>query len=301
MEMNPVASSGRVSQEIREKILRGLESWLDEALTGEESPQGLTAELLRALENGGPLPPVEGHRDLYSLWCAMTALTQEVKLQSRTFKQLKDTLEQVREASVLPMHADSSAASAMKEEREEEAEEEAEEKAEEKAESSAKQPSGRMVRKKQVDLLIDLRDRLERGIRSVREADGGPVAGGSPSLWARCFGLGRAHMRQTQETLAALEKGYALTLDRLDQALQDYHLNPILCEGQAFDPHRMTAVELEETDSVLEGTVVSVYRTGYEWEGEVYRSAQVKVAGGARREQTRKEQGIYDERSDSRH
>src|SRR5260370_13112392 len=134
----------------------------------------------------------------------MTALTQEVKLQSRTFKQLNDTLEQVREASVLPMHADSSAAGAMKEEREEE----------EKEESSAKQPSGRPVRKEQVDLLLDLRDRLERGIRSVREADGGPVAGGSPSLWARCFGVGRAHMRQTQETLAALEKGYALTLDR---------------------------------------------------------------------------------------
>jgi molecular chaperone GrpE len=284
MEMNPVASSGRVSQEIREKILRGLEAWLDEALTGEESPQGPTAELLRALQNGGPLPPIEGHRDLYSLWCAMTALTQEVKLQSRTFKQLKDTLEQVREASVLPMHADSSAAGAMKEEREEEEEE--------KEESSAKQPSGRLVRKEQVDLLLDLRDRLERGIRSVREADGGLVAGGSPSIWARCFGVGRSHMRQTQETLAALEKGYALTLDRLDQALQDYHLNPILCEGQAFDPHRMTAVELEETDSVLEGTVVGVYRTGYEWEGEVYRSAQVKVAGGARREQTRKEQGI---------
>src|SRR5260370_6330002 len=158
----------------------------------------------------------------------MTALTQEVKLQSRTFKQLKDTLEQVREASVLPMHADSSAASAMKEEREEEAEE----KAEEKAESSAKQPSGRMGRKKQVDLLLDLHDRLARGIRSVREADGGPVAGGRPPLWARCFGVGRAHMRQTQETLAALEKGDSLTLDRVDQGLQDDHLNPILCEGQ---------------------------------------------------------------------
>ena len=280
MEMNPVASSGRVSQEIREKILRRLEAWLDEALTGEESPQGLTAELLRALENGRPLPPIEGHRDLYSLWCAMTALTQEVKLQSRTFKQLNDTLEEVCKASVLPMHADSSAAGAMKEEEEKE----------KKEESSAKQPSGRLVRKEQVDLLLDLRDRLERGIRSVREADGGLVAGASQSIWARCFGVGRAHMRQTRETLAALEKGYALTMDRLDQALQDYHLNPILCEGQAFDPHRMTAVELEETDSLLEGTVVGVYRTGYEWEGEVYRSAQVKVAG-ARREQTRKEQG----------
>ena len=281
MEMNPVASSGRVSQEIREKILRGLEAWLDEALTGEEPPQGLTAELLQALENGGPLPLIEGRRDLYSLWCAMTALTQEVKLQSRTFKQLSDKLEQVREASVLAMHADSSAAGAMKEEQEEEEEEE-EIKQEEKEESTAKQPSGRLVRKEQVDLLLDLRDRLDRGIRSVREADGGLVARASQSIWARCFGVGRGHMRQTQETLAALEKGYALTLDRLDQALQDYHLSPILCEGQAFDPHRMTAVELEETDSVLDGTVVGVYRTGYEWEGEVYRPAQVKVAGARR-------------------
>src|SRR5260370_4315740 len=113
MEMNPVASSGRVSQEIREKILRGLESWLDEALTGEESPQGLTAELLRALENGGPLPPVGGHRALYSLWGAMTPLTPESKRQSRAFKQLKDTLGQVRSGSLLPMYACSAVPPAM--------------------------------------------------------------------------------------------------------------------------------------------------------------------------------------------
>src|SRR5229473_1310448 len=257
MEMNPVAS--RVSQGLREKILRGFEAWLDGALAGEESPKGIAPELLAGLENGRLLPPIEGHCDLYSLWSAMTALTQEIKLQSRTFKQLNDTLGQMR-AAMQP-------------------------------ESSAEQPTGRLVRQEQVDLLLDLRDRLERGIRSVHEADGGLGAGPSQSIWARCFGVGRGHMRQTQETLAALEKGYALTLDRLDQALQDYHLSPILCEGQAFDPHRMTAVELEETDSVREGTVVGVYRTGYEWEGEVYRSAQVKVAG-ARREQTRKEQGI---------
>jgi molecular chaperone GrpE len=270
MEMNPVAS--RVSQELREKILRGFEAWLDGALAGEESPKGIAPELLAGLENGGLLPPIEGHCDLYSLWSAMTALTQEVKLQSRTFKQLNDTWEQMRAA----MQADSSAASSREPEQEEE--------------SSAEEPTGRLVRREEVDLLLDLRDRLERGIKSVQEADEGLGAGPGQSIWARCFGVGW-HVRKTQETVEALEQGYALTLDRLDQALQDYHLSPILCEGQAFDPHRMTAVELEETDSVLEGTVVSVYRTGYEWEGEVYRSAQVKVAG-ARREQTRKEQGI---------
>src|SRR5260370_36174013 len=163
MEMNPVASSGRVSQEIREKILRGLEAWLDDALTGEESPQGLTAELLRALENGGPLPPIEGRRDLYSLWSAMIALTQEVKLQSRTFKQLNDTLEQVHKSSVLAMQADSSSARAMEEEQEEE------EGKEESTAEQPKQPSRRLVRKEEIDLLLDLRDRLERGITSAGE------------------------------------------------------------------------------------------------------------------------------------
>ena len=40
----------------------------------------------------------------------------------------------------------------------------------------------------------------------------------------------------------------------------------------------MTAVEVEETDAVPEGTVVGVFRGGYEWEGQMYRPAQVKVA-----------------------
>jgi len=85
-------------------------------------------------------------------------------------------------------------------------------------------------------------------------------------------------LRQTQDTLTALERGYALTLQRLDQALQDSHLYPILCEGKLFDPQRMTAVELEETDDVPEGTVVGIYRNGYEWNGQMYRAAEVKVA-----------------------
>jgi molecular chaperone GrpE len=92
----------------------------------------------------------------------------------------------------------------------------------------------------------------------------------------------RRDQKQTQDRLAALDKGYTLTLDRLEQALGDYRLSPILCEGERFDPHRMTAVEVEETAIVPEGTVMGVYRNGYEWEGEVYRPAQVKVARSPR-------------------
>src|SRR6266403_1605821 len=147
MEMNPVAS--RVSQGLREKILRGFEAWLDGAVAGEESPKGIAPELLAGLENGRLLRPIEGHCDLYSLWSAMTALTQEIKLQSRTSKQVNETLEQMRVA----MQVDSFYARAREQEQEEE--------------SSAEQPTGRLVRKEQVDLLLALRDRLERGISSL--------------------------------------------------------------------------------------------------------------------------------------
>jgi molecular chaperone GrpE (heat shock protein) len=40
----------------------------------------------------------------------------------------------------------------------------------------------------------------------------------------------------------------------------------------------MHAVDVEETDQQAEGTVLEVYRAGYEWKGEVHRPARVKVA-----------------------
>ncbi|MBV9039015.1 MAG: nucleotide exchange factor GrpE [Acidobacteriaceae bacterium] len=40
----------------------------------------------------------------------------------------------------------------------------------------------------------------------------------------------------------------------------------------------MNAVETEETSAAPDGTVLAVYRNGYEWNGKVYRPAQVKVA-----------------------
>src|ERR1700677_2893779 len=91
-----LTSRGNQRQE-RESLLRGLAMWLDDALASEELPQGLTADLLSALANGEPLPAPESARqgggyDLYSLWAAMVALTQEIRLQGRAFKQLNETL-----------------------------------------------------------------------------------------------------------------------------------------------------------------------------------------------------------------
>src|SRR5262249_657852 len=65
---------------------------------------------------------------------------------------------------------------------------------------------------------------------------------------------------------------------RLDQVLEDFGVYKIVCEGQPFDPRRMSAVDREPTGDVPEGTVLEVYRSGYEWNGEVFRAPHVKVS-----------------------
>jgi molecular chaperone GrpE len=253
MEMNADTSWVSISPEERERIIRGFEAWLDRALTEEEPPPGLTPELLSALENGDPLPALEGAEpgnggcDLYSLWAAMTALAQEVRLQGRMFKQLNETvIENFRSL-------EASAATAT-------------------PQAEARQP-----RKQEIDALLDLRERMERGSNTARSAAGELAPTRLPRL-ARWLGVGGNYARHAQEILAAISQGYSLTLDSLDEALVACNVSRIACQGRIFDPQRMTAVGVEETSSVPEGTVVEVYRNGYERNGEVYRSAQVKVA-----------------------
>ena len=275
MEMEEDRSSAGFSPEARERIVRGFEAWLDRAVADEQPPQGLTAELLVALENGDPLPPLESDQpggsgcDLYSLWAAMTALTQEVRLQGRTFKQLNETLIQSAQ-SLEASAAEASAAEASRGGEDATAEQ-----------ARIQQSEGRQPRKHEIrlplDVLLDLRDRVERGGNTARNAAEELAPKRMPRL-ARWLGVGAKYAGHTQEILAALSHGYSLTLDSLDEALVDSGVSRIACRGQIFDPQRMTAVDIEETGSVPEGTVVEVYRNGYEWNGEVYRTAQVKVA-----------------------
>jgi len=262
MEMDGENTSAEFCPEARERIVRGFEAWLDRAMADEHPPQGLTAGLLAALENGDPLPALESDQpgsDLYSLWAAMTALTQEVRLQGRAFKQLNETLVQSLEAASEGAQGDG----------------------EEEQPSRIQQAEARQAGKQEIHLpagtLLDFRDRVERGGNTARNAAEQLAPGRLPRL-ARWLGVGRGYARNAGEILAALSHGYSLTLDTLDEALVSCGLSRIACQGRMFDPQRMTAIDIEETSSVAEGTVVEVYRNGYEWNGEVYRTAQVKVA-----------------------
>lgn len=251
--------------------------WLDLALEDEQPPEGLTPELISALRSGEPLPPLMGTAstgqetesgaeqgsDLYSLWAAMTTLAQEVRVQGRLFKQLNETLneasiEGARDQSAPGQQTPAAEAGGVEGPR---------------SECAA---SGR-PRKQEIDVLLDLRDRLERGIATARRAAAELAPDRLPRL-ARWLGVGGGYALRAQEVISALTHGCTLTLDRLDEAIVACGVDRIASQNRIFDPQRMTAVDIEETVAVPEGTVVEVYRDGYEWNGKVYRAAQVKVA-----------------------
>ncbi|MBI4876278.1 MAG: nucleotide exchange factor GrpE [Acidobacteria bacterium] len=208
----------------RSEILGRLEQWLDSALEREEPPPGLPAEIL----TGEEAPEESSPTDLYTMWAAVTALTQEVKLQGRAFKQLSETMEREFE---------------------------------------------RRADQQTLDGLLDLRERLLRGLDSVRLHEEL-----KPAFWDRIFRGRWRRIRHSFEVVRALEEGYRLSLEGLDDLLARSHVRPMECEGQAFDPRSMSAVDVEETDEADPGTVLAVYRTGYERNGEVYRPARVRVA-----------------------
>ena len=80
------------------------------------------------------------------------------------------------------------------------------------------------------------------------------------------------------DAIAALIRGYELGIERVDQTLDEFNAREIRCEGEIFDPRRMNAIDSEESAAVAPDTVIEVYRSGYEWDGEVFRPAQVKVS-----------------------
>jgi GrpE len=207
----------------RAEILRRFEQYLDTALADEGPPPGIPAEIL-----SGETPAESSPTDWYTMWAAVTALTQEVRLQGRAFKQMGETLAADAE---------------------------------------------RRSRKESLGGLLEMRERLQRGLEAVRGR-----TELQPVLWDRVFKERWREVQHALDVVRALEEGYRLSLGYLDDLLFQFQVQPIECEGRKFDPRRMNAVDVEETDQAEEGTVVSVYRTGYEWNGELFRPAQVRVA-----------------------
>ena len=73
-------------------------------------------------------------------------------------------------------------------------------------------------------------------------------------------------------------KGMELIHQRLFEALKKLGLEPIIAQGEPFDPHVHHAVEMVETEDVPDHTVLAEFQRGYNFKGRLLRPAMVKVA-----------------------
>lgn len=240
----------------REEILRRFEALLDSALASEAQPSGIDSEILSSVMTGSEDTAEDSNDrrcDAFALWSAMTALTQETKLQGRAFQELNRTFAAQMEKIAEELRTAYA-------ERDRMLQREAE----------------RRCRREALSALIDLRDRLGRGRESVRASEIEIAAASPAGWWERLWG--KRAVNSGADAVAALIRGYELGIERLDQTLNEFNAREIRCQGESFDPRRMNAIESEESATVPAGIVLEVYRSGYEWNGEVFRPAQVKVS-----------------------
>jgi len=218
------------------------ERWLEEASGAAELPAGIAAEVAQEVEADSA--GATAACDLYSLWSAMTALTQEVKLQGRAFKQLALAVQQQATA------ADTT------------------------ADGEADEPDPDEL----LEALLATRDRLKRGLEAAREHLDRARRDSEASLLRRLI----PRSRDLPEAVRALERGYQMSFEWLDDTLRGLGVTEIECLGHPFDPRRMNAVQIEVAAQAAEGTVLEVIRPGYELSAggrrRLLRHCEVKVA-----------------------
>ena len=283
-DSGPAREAGH--EAVRARLIGRFEAWLDCVLADEPPPAGVAAELLRELE-AGDAPDAGEQADQFALWAAMTALTQEVKLQGRAFGRLHEALAPVTEIG--PLLGENLAAHCAALDTAREIAREALAARGERDRQTAREAERRAAAGL-LDVLLDVRDRLVRGLELARRHAGRLAR---RPRWRRLLRLDGGETRELREVTAALEQGYALALARLDEALDRMSVHETECVGRPFDPIAMTAAEVAEHPELPDGTVIEVHRTGYQWHSETFRLAHVKVA----RSRSAAHEGIGDEQS----
>ncbi len=243
-------------------------------------PEGIPPEILAKAEEWTAhavkpeaASPDTDECDLYSLWAAMVSLTQETKLQGRAFKELSETIKPTAQLTHTIPDVLAAQESALKTLGNAAADCKVISEAQK---NDLRQVAAHQAQAETLEMLLEIRDRLCRGLMTARIAMhnmGQPV---KPNPLARFFGA-----KDTTSLFKATENlltGYELSLQRLEGFLREMGVCEISCNGLPFDPQTMAAVDIETTSVIPTGMVLEVYRTGYTWGNEVFRVAEVKVA-----------------------
>lgn len=248
----------------RAHLLAQFEKWMDQMLLDEPIPSGLPEHMLgEAVADAGNKPTSEA--DLYSLFSALTGLTGEIRLQGRAFKQLTDLLSPLSQTpAILEQLREAQLASA----------ESVQSLLDKKTNDSDALP----VQFSQVcNVMIDLHDRLERGLRTCDEGIQA-MQTRRKSGWLQRILTGSNVSDSAILSVQAIRDAGALTVARLAAALQEWGVQRIGRVGEPFDPDTMSAVEVRSDPQATPGTVLRVQRSGYAINNAIKATAQVTVA-----------------------
>ncbi|MFL5287032.1 MAG: nucleotide exchange factor GrpE [Rhodopila sp.] len=114
--------------------------------------------------------------------------------------------------------------------------------------------------------VIDLRDRLLAALKLVATAR---------PRWSDRL------LRRSTPGGEAWQEGLRMIIRRLDQVLFDRGVVAMQLVGKALDPRRARVVATAPDSSVPTGTVIEEVRTGFLWDDQVLRTAEVIVSKGA--------------------
>ena len=237
-----------MDQSIKEMLLERLRTYLEEldAAHAPEAGVSQTADAIQMVTDLESEAATDETRDLFSVFVEIAATRNEVRTQSRI---VKDALDQFRAVFETLQSGNTALDRELKE-----------------AHARAREQTRSVLRPLLLDI-IDVRDRLAAGL-----AAGPPVR--APAWWARW----RRTAFVPDPIRDPWREGLEMTLRRLDRVLADRRVTPIATVGHPFAPTVARVVETRDDPFVAEGLVIAESRTGFEWEGELLRAAEVIVA-----------------------
>ncbi|MCP3468262.1 MULTISPECIES: nucleotide exchange factor GrpE [unclassified Bradyrhizobium] len=227
-----------MDQSIKETLLERLRAYLDAA----DAPEADVSQAADAIEMVADLESdavTDEARDLFSVFVEIAATRNEVRTQSRI---VKDALDQFRDVFATLQSANTALDRELKE-----------------AHARAREQTRTVLRPLLLDIL-DVRDRLAAGLAAA------PPRRASP--W-------RPWRRPSRDPW---REGLEMTLQRFDRVLADRRVTPIATIGRPLTPNVARVVGTRDDPFVTEGLVIAESRTGFEWEGELLRVAEVIVA-----------------------
>jgi molecular chaperone GrpE len=237
-----------MDQSIKETLLDRLRAYLDglDAADAAEANVSQTADGIQMVTDLESDAVIDETRDLFSVFVEIAATRNEVRTQSRI---VKDALDQFRAVFETLQSGNTALDRELKE-----------------AHARAREQTRTVLRPLLLDI-IDVRDRLVAGLAAAPPER-------APSWWA----WWRRSAAVSDPIRDPWREGLEMTLRRLDRLLADRRVAPIATVGRPFTPTVARVVATRDDPSVAEGLVIAESRTGFEWEGELLRAAEVIVA-----------------------